>query len=101
VVLVGSLLWLGAMLWQGVTVTVGQIHVTCGTAVGASQDTYTTPNPAQAACKHVARQRVSDTKQQAIPAIAVGGARSLIAGIAAFRPARAQRSRPALTQIGQ
>jgi len=86
VVLVGSLLWLGSMLWQGVTVEVGQIHVVCGTALGATKDTYTYENSAQAACKQVAQQRVSDAKRQGIPAVAIGGALTLVAGVLAFRP---------------
>jgi hypothetical protein len=97
VVFVGSLLWLGAMLWQAVTVEVGHIHVACGTALGATEDTYTNENSAQAACKQVAQQRVSDARRQGIPAVAIGGALTLLAGVVAFRPSRASKTQhPAL-----
>jgi hypothetical protein len=97
VVLVGSLLRLGSVLWQGVTVEVGQIHVVCGTALGATEDTYTYENSAQAACKQVAQRRVSDAKRQGIPAVAIGGALTLIAGVLVFRPNRPSKApHPAL-----
>jgi hypothetical protein len=95
--MVGSLLWLGSMLWQGVTVEVGQIHVACGTALGSTEDIYTNENSAQAACRQVAQQRVSQAKRLGIPAVAIGGAFTLIAGALAFRPNRPSKTpRPAL-----
>jgi hypothetical protein len=91
--MVGSLLWLGSMLWQSVTVEVGQIHVACGTALGSTEDIYTNENSAQAACRQVAQQRVSHAKRLGIPAAAIVGALTLIAGVLAFRPIRVSRLR--------